>query len=64
MGIRKPAPFGGKPVDVGRLHFGRAIASKVAVAEIVGKDQNDIGRSFRCEGHTSRQQKEAQNVSE
>jgi hypothetical protein len=46
MGIRKPATVGCKPVDVGRLDFRRAIATKVAVAEIVGKDQNDVGWSF------------------
>ena len=58
MRIRKPASFRGKPVDVGCLHFGRAIASKVTVAEIIGKDQNDIGRLFGGERRTSHQEEQ------
>ena len=44
MGIRKPPPLLGKLVDVRCLQLRRAIATKVAVAEIVRKDQNNIGQ--------------------
>jgi hypothetical protein len=31
------------PKDLRRLHFRRTVTSEVAVADVVGKDENDIG---------------------
>lgn len=45
MSIRKPTTLGRKPVDIRCLNFGRAITTQIAVAEIISKDQNDIGGS-------------------
>ena len=40
--------LGGETIDVGGLDVGRAHAAEVAVAEIVGEDENDVG--FRRRG--------------
>jgi hypothetical protein len=37
--------FGGHAVDVWRLDFLLAVAAEVAVAEIVGEDEDDVGRA-------------------
>ena len=46
MSVSKSATFSGKPVNVGRFDFRCTIATKVAKAEIVDKDQNDVGPSL------------------
>jgi len=53
----------GKLIDVWRMKLRRATATKVAIAEIVGTDQNNVGRLPRGEDCGSPQQKAAQNLS-
>ena len=48
MGIGKLSTFRRKPVDVGSFELGGSVATKIAVTEIVGEDENDIGRSVFC----------------
>ena len=50
--IREPDSLRREAVDVGRLHLGGAVAADVRVAEIVGQQEDDVGRpraSFRLE---------------
>ena len=44
MGIREPSTFRRQAVDIGGLNLGRTITPKVPITEIVGKDQDDVGR--------------------
>jgi hypothetical protein len=48
MGIGEPPPLFRQPVDVGCLHLRRAITSQVAIAQVIGKYEYDVGRLFRC----------------
>jgi hypothetical protein len=43
------APLPGQPVDVGRADGGRAETAEVAIALIVGKDDDEVGLAFRSE---------------
>ena len=43
MGIGEPPPLFRQPVDVRRLHLRRAITSQVAIAQVIGKYEYDIG---------------------
>lgn len=43
VGVGKAFSFGGQPVDVGGFEFGGAVAAEIAVAEIVGEDEDDVG---------------------
>ena len=46
--------LGGEPIDVGRGQDGVAVAAQVAVAQVVGQEQDDVGtRAQRCERHTA-----------
>jgi len=40
---RKPDTFGSKPVDMGRLNDRLSVTAQVAVAQIIGKDIDDVG---------------------
>jgi hypothetical protein len=42
VGIGKTTAFGGELVDVRRLNMGSTVAPQIAIAEVVGKNQNDI----------------------
>jgi hypothetical protein len=42
MGVRESSAFGGKTVNVRRLHLGRAVTANVAVAEVIGENEDDI----------------------
>lgn len=48
MGVRETAPLGCESINVGRFYFGRAIAPKIPVPEVICKDQNDVGRVVGC----------------
>jgi hypothetical protein len=43
MRVRESPPLRGEPIDVGGANVGRAVATEVAIAEIVGVDQDDVG---------------------
>ena len=43
VGVGEPPAFTGQPVDVWGLQFRSAIAADIAVAEVVGIDQHDVG---------------------
>ena len=43
MGIGEPATLFRQPIDVECLHLRRAITSQVAIAEIIGKYEYDVG---------------------
>ena len=43
MGIGEAESFAGEAVDVRRADFGGAVAADVAVAQIVGVNQDDVG---------------------
>ena len=36
-------PFRGHPVEVGRADAGMAVAAEIAIAEVVGEDDDDVG---------------------
>ena len=55
VSVGKSTPLRGKPVNVWRLYFRRFIASQVAIAEVVCKDQNNIRCVLSCECGTCRQ---------
>ena len=42
MRVGEPSSLSGQFVNVGRLDFGRAVTTKVAVAEVISEDQNDV----------------------
>ncbi len=42
IGLRKAHPFRGDPVEVRCLHLPGAITAEIAVAEVVGQDQQDV----------------------
>ena len=44
VAVGEPQAFLREPVDVRRLDRGRAVAAEVAVAEVVGVDQDDVRR--------------------
>lgn len=47
--IGEAPALAGKPVDVRRLHVRRAVADEVAIAEVIGKDEDNVGFGFfRC----------------
>lgn len=43
IAIGETHPFGGHPVQVGRGEFLLAVTAQVAVAEVVGEDEDDVG---------------------
>ena len=43
MSIGKAASVGGELIDVGGLEFGSSVAAEVAVTEVVGEDEDDVG---------------------
>jgi hypothetical protein len=43
MGVGEAEAFAGEAIDVGRLHAGGAVAAQVAVAEVVGVEEDDVG---------------------
>ncbi len=44
MGVGEPHAFAGKSIDVGRFDLGLGVvAAQVAVAEVVGEDEEDVG---------------------
>ena len=47
VGVGEADAFAGELIDVRRLDLGRAIAAEIAVADVVGQDEDDVGRSRR-----------------
>ena len=47
---RQTHPLGGQPVDVGRADFLLAVAAQVAVAQVVGEDEDDVRLAARRRG--------------
>ena len=45
--VRERQALGGQPVDIGRRDIGRAIGADIPVAEVIGKDQYDVGLGRR-----------------
>ena len=46
--------LGGEPIDVGRGQDGVAVAAQVAVAQVVGQEDDDVGtRARRCGSHAA-----------
>ena len=45
--VGEAQPLRGEPVHVGRLDFGRAVATEVAVADVIGQDEHDVGLARR-----------------
>ena len=43
--VRKPHAFGGDAIDVGSADLRLSVAPELAVAEIVGHNEHDVGRS-------------------
>jgi hypothetical protein len=43
VSIGEAPPFVGKPVDVRRRHLRRSVATDIAMAKIVGEDEDDVG---------------------
>jgi hypothetical protein len=54
MGIGEPAAFRCQAVDIGRLHPRCAIATDIAVTQIVREDQDDIGILISGQGRCVR----------
>ncbi len=42
--------FGGEPVEGRRFHVAAAVAAEVAIAQVVGEDQDDVGPTRQCGG--------------
>jgi hypothetical protein len=53
---REAQSFVGEAVDVGRLHARGAVATHIAVAEVVRIDQNDVRRPIGAAGKLSEPQ--------
>ena len=51
-------PFSGQPVDVRRLDLRRAVAAEIAVAEVVGEDDDDVRPPCRGRGKAGGQKGE------
>ena len=64
MKILKPDRFPGELVQVRRLDDRVAGKPQVAIALIVCNHKDDIGRLFRCEWGTDRQQEQTQHGNE
>ena len=54
MRVRKPQPSAGHFVEVWRTHSGRAVAAKVAVADVIGIDEDYIRLAFETTAKLSR----------
>ncbi len=46
MGVGEASAFLGEAIDVGGADFGGTVAGEVAVAEVIGVDEDDVG--FVC----------------
>lgn len=46
--LGKSDPLFGQPIDVWRLDFLLSIAAKLAIAEVVSKDENNIWLGLYC----------------
>ena len=44
MGIGEAQALARKAIEVGRLYFLRAITPEVAIANVIGQDENDVGK--------------------
>ena len=57
MEIREANAFGVELVEVGRLNEGIALAAQIAVALVIGQDQDDVGTVLRQDpaGHQEEQ---------
>lgn len=43
MCIGKPAPIFGELIESGRLHEPGSVAAEIAVTDVIGENENDIG---------------------
>ena len=50
MRLGEPHPFPRQPVDIRRPDLRRAIAADIAVAQVVGEDDDDVRPPFRRRG--------------
>jgi hypothetical protein len=51
VGIEESKTFFGEPIQTGRVYFGLiVVASKIAVSEIIGEDQDDVRMPFALRG--------------
>ena len=41
--LMKTHSFAGHAIDIRRMHARRTVASEIAVADVVGKDEHDVG---------------------
>ena len=57
MRICKP-PFRSKLVKVGRLQLARAIATEVAITQVIGKDEDNVGLWSFAEEEEGRKSRE------
>lgn len=49
MRIGEAPPIAGQAIDVRSLYLCRAVTGEIAVSQIIGKDEDDIGRCGRKE---------------
>lgn len=47
MGVSKTSSLFGKAIHIGGLHLGGAVATDVAISQVVDEDEDDVGR-FPC----------------
>ena len=59
MGVGEPETFAGKLVEVGSGDLGlRVVACHVAVSEVIGEDEKDVGARRRFQMDQSRDEQE------
>jgi hypothetical protein len=58
--LRESHPLAGQPVDVRRFVEAVAVTRQVRPAEIIGQDQDDVGRALRREQTDRREQQKNQ----
>jgi len=49
----------GEFVDIGSFPFAAPVATEIAVTEIVGEDQHDVGRTLLGQGNSAKTEKAA-----
>ena len=57
----EPCPAFGEAVDMGRFRIGMAVATKVAVTQVIGEDENDVRRHWLCKSTAGKEENERRN---
>ena len=62
--LREAHPLGGHTVEVRRVDTLLPVAAEVPITEVIGDDEDDIGRALRCAGVTGAKVKRRDHDSE